>query len=192
MVALFRPTSLRGYAIALAQWHWPCWYPLCHAAPVWVIDEPVWLEHADRKLLPGAYTVDATGGGLVPHQVQAHVASGASIIVRDVPPQVRRSVTPHILAERAEHWFQTNIGRVRYDKLRLFRFLYRCPLGWRPNGETGSAVLRSTVCSSWTSRTTWELFDHDDVPAYRRYWTTPSDLAATRELVTLTFELRSL
>lgn len=188
--ALHRPRSLVGHAVALLQWQWPCWYPLSHAAPVWVLDEPVWLPHAGKAIGPGAYTVDAVGGGLVAQQVQAWVRSGASIIIRDVPPKVRAKVTPHILAERAEVWFQDNIGRVKYDHLRLLRFLWRCPTGWRPNGETGSKALSSTVCSAWSSRTTFELFDFDDVPDYRRYWTTPSDLAATRELVTLSWELR--
>ena len=189
-VLLFRPRTLLGHAISILQWQWPSWRPLSHAAPVWVITEPTRLAGIQRTIEPGTYCVDAVGGGLRVNSVAAHLLAGASIIVRDVPPSVRDGIEPAIIAERARLWHHENVGYVSYAKFRLLAFLVRCPLGWRPRDEKGSRVLRSTVCSSYTSRSTYEVFNHDDVPGYRRRWTTPSDLAATRELVTKTRELR--
>jgi len=197
-VALYPVTvhsSPLAWAIALAQM--PkllrgTYHPFYHAAPVWVVDEPVELPYLNRMLAPGAYTVDATALGLVATRLDSQLRAGATIMIRDVPPTVRHSIKESAIAERARCWHARNIGRVMYDRRRLLRFLWRLPLDWLPLKvpKKARSVLLRTVCSSYTSLSTYKVFSYDDVPRYAAFWTTPSDLGRTRELYTVTAELR--
>ena len=197
-VALYPVTvhsGLLSWAIGLAQAPkllFGSYHPYCHAAPVWVVEEPVELPYLGRTIPPGAYTVDATALGLMPTRLDSQLHQGASITIRDVPPSVRFSVPDTLIAERARCWHCRNIGRVTYDCGRLFRFLWRIPTDWLPlrMPKMARRVLLRTVCSSYTTRSTYKVFDYDDVPLYAAYWTSPSDLGATRDLHTVTHELR--
>ena len=106
-VALYPVTVHSGplaWGIGLAQVPkllFGSYHPYCHAAPVWVVDEPTELPHLGRMIAPGAYTVDATATGLVPHRLDNQLRAGHCITLRDVPPTVRFSIAPYLLAERA-------------------------------------------------------------------------------------------
>ena len=197
-IALYPVTVHSGplaWGIALAQAPkllFGSYHPYYHAAPVWLVEEAVELPYLGRMLPPGAYTVDATATGLRPTRLAHQLHCGTTIVIRDVPPKVRVRVAPTMLAERARCWHCRNIGRVGYDCRRLLRFLWRIPLDWLPQEvpKKARSVLLRTVCSAYTTRSTYQLFNYDDVPRYAASWTTPSDLGRTRELVTVTSELR--
>jgi hypothetical protein len=176
-VLLRRPSGIIGHAIAILQWQWPSWRPFSHAAPVWVLGG---VPHA----------VDAEVGGLHANPIEPQVVAGASFMVRKVPEAVRCRVDPGKLVCRAAEWFGQQVDVVTYDYWDLFRLLWRCPLGWRPAKESGVVVRRKIVCSAFTSATLRRLFEYDAVPEHCDRWTTPSDLAATRGLATVTRELR--
>jgi len=167
--------------------------PFVHAAPIWVVEEATQLKYGKYSgvvLAPGAYTVDAVAEGLAPTRLAAQVRAKALLTIRDVPNHVRAQVSTGEIDARATAWHTDNIGRVRYDIGRLFGFLYRIPFNWIPQEvDEACRVLLSTVCSSYASRSTAELFGYDDVPSISSFWTNPSDLGVTNELETLTHEL---
>jgi len=189
------PGALLSFGLTLGQAPRMLWEGkfsgYAHAAPVWVVWERTELPHLGRDLLPGTYTVDACAGGLEPTLLTDQVRAGYCVTLRDVPAAVRAASEG--IEERAAEWHAANIGRVTYATRRLLRLLYRIPLSWCPMEEAVRPAwkLLATICSSYTSRSTWEVFGgYDDVPRYAARWTCPSDLGVTGELETVTHEVR--
>ena len=191
-VALGRPQSFIGLLIAMAQFRIRSWRPFSHAAPVVVgnlremLDDP---QYPDDVL---EYTIDAAPPKVTATRIDIQLLAGASLMIRDVPTQVRAHVPPDLLQARTRDWLRQTVGFTGYDTLRLFQLLVRCPFDWRPTRviEDTRRRLVKTICSSYTTRTLEELFCYDAVPERAHLWTVPSDIAGTRGLVTLTRELR--
>lgn len=199
MIAL-SPYSLEsgwlGLGITIAQLPRMLWNrgasPLVHAAPVWVVYEHTSLPGTGELLCPEAYTVDAVGGGLVATRIDAQLLAKRTLVIRDVPEEVRANAPSGQLGieKRMSEWHIHNIGRLRYDVRRLFGFLFRIPFNWTPCREKPGRVLKSTVCSAYTAISARHAFAFDVVPEYADFWTSPSDLGRSQELVTLTHELK--
>ena len=183
-IVLVRPQGPIGYAIALLQVAGAVLtlrpkYPYSHAAPVWA--RPEWPQEQD-------VTVDAAANGLSANPLMDQVRGGASLVLLR-PPFAR----PPDIEERAERWFKSQIGKVRYGFWEFLTLGIRCPLGWRPQDQAGDEprLRRRAICSAWTSRTILELFGRDPIPWVGHRWTIPSDFADPEAKMTvLTRELK--
>lgn len=189
-IALVRPQGVLGHAIAMLQWQWPSWRPFAHAAPLYVAQEPFVVPATGVAMPKGAYTVDAQAGAVALNSVAAQLHAGRSMMIRKVPEMVRAVHLQHI-QRHAGDWLLPQVGVVTYPYFQLLRFLIRCPLKWRPPGVNElPAYGQKRVCSALTSAALRVVFHgYDAVPEHCDRWTTPSDLAATTGLETVTREL---
>jgi len=172
--ALFRPSSVLGYAIAAWQaaallcdwWHWRPRYPYSHLGVIWAPPgEPV-------------SVVQMMAGGCASIPLDVHLGCGDSIVLVRSPCE-----WPSDGEDRAAEFFWRHIGITRYDYCGIGQMAVRIPLGLRPSREVwmpGAPQPEALICSAFGELAHLRVFGQDLIPWSTARFATPSDFADPR------------